>query len=169
MVIIIFRQLLNLNSNKCILQQNVGFPSGSDGKESACNSGDPGSISGSGRSPGEMATHSSILAQRIHWTEETGGLQSMGIQRVGHNLATEHKIYYRFLTCAVNLYVLISFLHLFGCLQMAGPQAVKFTKQIALKYSFSKGPLSNFCKSALSCFPNLTYVTCMFLYTNFVQ
>ena len=31
----------------------MGFPSGSDGKESACNSGDPGSISGSGRSPGE--------------------------------------------------------------------------------------------------------------------
>ena len=94
----------------------------------------------------------------------------MGVQRVGHNLATEHKKYYRFLTCAVNLYVLlISFLHLFGCLQMAGPQAVKFTKQVALKYSFSKGPLSNFCKSALSCFPNLTYVTCVFLHTNFVQ
>ena len=33
----------------------------------------------------EMATHSSILAWRIPWTEETGGLQSMGSQRVGHN------------------------------------------------------------------------------------
>ena len=32
-----------------------------------------------------MATHSSILAWRISWTEETGGLQSMGSQRVGHN------------------------------------------------------------------------------------
>ena len=32
-----------------------------------------------------MATHSSILAQRIPWTEEPGGLQSMGLQRVGHN------------------------------------------------------------------------------------
>ena len=31
------------------------------------------------------ATHSSILAQRIPWTEEPGGLQSMGSQRVGHN------------------------------------------------------------------------------------
>ena len=31
-----------------------------------------------------MATHSSILAQRIPWTEEPGGLQSMGSQRVGH-------------------------------------------------------------------------------------
>ena len=31
----------------------MGFPGGSDGKESACNSGDPGSILGSGRSPGE--------------------------------------------------------------------------------------------------------------------
>ena len=31
-----------------------------------------------------MATHSSILAWRIQWTEEPGGLQSMGSQRVGH-------------------------------------------------------------------------------------
>ena len=33
----------------------------------------------------EMATHSSILAWEIQWTEEPGGLQSMGLQRVGHN------------------------------------------------------------------------------------
>ena len=32
-----------------------------------------------------MATHSSILARRIPWTEEPGGLQSMGSQRVGHD------------------------------------------------------------------------------------
>ena len=33
----------------------------------------------------EMATHSSILAWRIPWTEEPGGLQSMGLQRVRHD------------------------------------------------------------------------------------
>ena len=33
----------------------------------------------------EMATHSSILTWRIPWTEEPGGLQSMGSQRVGHD------------------------------------------------------------------------------------
>ena len=33
----------------------------------------------------EKATHSSILAWRIPWTEETGRMQSMGSQRVGHN------------------------------------------------------------------------------------
>ena len=33
----------------------------------------------------EMATHSSILAWRSPWTEESGGLQSMGSQRVGHD------------------------------------------------------------------------------------
>ena len=33
----------------------------------------------------EMATHSSILAWRIQWTEEPGRLQSMGLQRVGHD------------------------------------------------------------------------------------
>ena len=36
----------------------------------------------------EMATHSSILAWRIPWMEEPGGLQSMGSQRVGHDWAT---------------------------------------------------------------------------------
>ena len=35
-----------------------------------------------------MATHSSMLAWRIPWTEESGGLQSMGLSRGGHNLAT---------------------------------------------------------------------------------
>ena len=33
----------------------------------------------------EMATHSSILAWKIPWTEEPGRLQSMGLQKVGHN------------------------------------------------------------------------------------
>ena len=33
----------------------------------------------------EMATHSSIIAWKISWTEEPSGLQSMGLQRVGHN------------------------------------------------------------------------------------
>ena len=38
----------------------------------------------------EMAIHSSILSRRISWTEEPDRLQSMGSQRAGHNLATEH-------------------------------------------------------------------------------
>ena len=36
-----------------------------------------------------MATHSSILVWEIPWTEEPGGLQSTGSQRVGHNLVTK--------------------------------------------------------------------------------
>ena len=39
-----------------------------------------------------MATHSSILAWRIPWTEEPGGLQSMGSQGVGHDRATKHTV-----------------------------------------------------------------------------
>ena len=38
----------------------------------------------------ETATHSSIFAWEIPWTEESGGLQSTGSQRVGHDLATKH-------------------------------------------------------------------------------
>ena len=59
-----------------------GFPGGSDSKESACNAGDLG-----WEDPLEkgMATHSNILIWRIPWTEEPGGLQSMGWQRAGHS------------------------------------------------------------------------------------
>ena len=41
----------------------------------------------------EMATHSSILAWKIPWTEEPVGLQSMGSQRVGHDGDFTHKLY----------------------------------------------------------------------------
>ena len=67
----------------------MGFLGGSDGKESACNAGDRSSILGFnlGKIPLEegMATHSSILAWSIPWTEEPGGLRSMGSQKVRHN------------------------------------------------------------------------------------
>ena len=62
------------------------FPGGSDGKASTYNAGDPGSVPRLGRSlEKEMATHSSIPAWKIPWTEEPGRLQSMGSQRVGHD------------------------------------------------------------------------------------
>ena len=38
----------------------------------------------------EIATHSRILAWEVPWTEEPGGLQSMGSQRVGHDWAIKH-------------------------------------------------------------------------------
>ena len=57
----------------------------SDGKESAYNSGDTRDASWEDTLEKSMATHSSILAWRIPWTEEPGGLQSMGPQRVGHH------------------------------------------------------------------------------------
>ena len=56
------------------------------GKESAYNAGNLESVPGQ-EDPLEkaMATHCSILAWRIPWTEEPSGLQSMGLQRVRHN------------------------------------------------------------------------------------
>ena len=65
---------------------SIGFPGSSDGKESACKVGDPGSIPELGRSIEEgKATHSSNLAWKIPWTKEPGGPQSMGLQRVRHD------------------------------------------------------------------------------------
>ena len=64
----------------------MGFPGGSDGKESAWNAGDLGLILRSGGSPGEgNGYHSGILAWRIPWIEEPCALQSLGSERVGHD------------------------------------------------------------------------------------
>ena len=65
-----------------------------------CNAGDQGSIPGSGRSlEKETATHSSILAWRVPWTEEPCGLQSMGSRRIRHDWVTNT---FTFLTCVIT-------------------------------------------------------------------
>ena len=57
--------------------------------QSACNAGDPGSIPDSGRSPGEGNSYPlQFLSWRIPWTKEPGRLQSMELQRVGHDWAS---------------------------------------------------------------------------------
>ena len=77
------QEILGLNPSKAFL---LGFPGGSEGKASARNAGALGSIPGLGRFLEKvMATHSSTLAWKIPWTEEPGRLQSMGLQRVGHD------------------------------------------------------------------------------------
>ena len=61
----------------------VGFPGGSNGKESTCNAGDMGSVPVLGRFPG--GGHGNPLqfsCLENPWTEEPGGLLSMGLQRV---------------------------------------------------------------------------------------
>ena len=59
-------------------------------QETVCNARDAGLIPESGRSPGEgNDNHLTILAWEMPWTEEPGGLRSMGLPIVGHNLATK--------------------------------------------------------------------------------
>ena len=62
----------------------MDFPGGSDGKEFACSAGDPQvqSLGWEDSLEKGMAIHSSVVAWRIPWTEEPGGLQSLGLQRV---------------------------------------------------------------------------------------
>ena len=68
------------------------FPGDSVGKESSCQAGDASSIPGwEDPLEKEMATHYSNLAWEIPWTEEPGGLQSMGSKGVRLNLATKQQ------------------------------------------------------------------------------
>ena len=70
----------------CSLPNTIGLPRWLSGKESACQAGDLGSVLGSERSSGEeMSTHFNILAWKIPWTEEHGGWECKGWQRVRHN------------------------------------------------------------------------------------
>ena len=63
-----------------------GFPGGSDGKASACDAEDLGSIPGLGRSPGEgNGNPLQYSCWKIPWTKEPGRLESMGSQRVRHD------------------------------------------------------------------------------------
>ena len=68
------------------------FPGGSDGKVSVYNARELGSSPGLGDPlEKEMGTHSRTIAWKSPRTEELGGLQSMGSQRVGHFLVTEQQ------------------------------------------------------------------------------
>ena len=64
----------------------LDFPGGSDGKEYTCNAGDPGSFFDLGRSPGEgNGNPLQYSCQENLMDKGAFGLQSMGIQRVGHD------------------------------------------------------------------------------------
>ena len=68
--------------NSC-LKASAGLPGGTDGKESAFSAGDTGLISGLGRYPeGRNGNLCTMLVWKIPWTEESGRLQSMWLQRV---------------------------------------------------------------------------------------
>ena len=71
------------------LSSGWGFPAGSVVKNLPGNKGDPGLIPGSDHLRKELATHSSILAWRRQWTEESGGYSPWDHKRVGHDLATQ--------------------------------------------------------------------------------
>ena len=83
---LVFVSLINMCLIKLTKAMCLGFPCSSVSKESACSIGDRGSTPGLGRSPGEgNGNPLSILAWKISWTQEPGGLHSMGPQRVGHD------------------------------------------------------------------------------------
>ena len=85
------RNLTSLSFDVYLGKKGI-ITAGSDGKESSCNVGGISLIFLGWVDPLEegMAIHSSILAWRIPWKEEPGGLQSMGLQRVGHDQMTKH-------------------------------------------------------------------------------
>ena len=64
----------------------------------------------------EMATHSSILAQKIPWTEEPARIQYMGLQRVGHDLLTKQKKQQYSILIYYTIQIVIPFCTLYPCI-----------------------------------------------------
>ena len=82
-----------LNNNIVAIQGCIDFPGGASGKEPHCQEMQEtwvGSLGGEDPLEEDTATHSSTLAWEIPWTEESGGLQSIGSQRARHNWAHMH-------------------------------------------------------------------------------
>ena len=72
----------------------ASLPRGSEGEASVCNAEDLRSVLGrEDPQAKEMATQSSTIAWKIPWMEETGRLQSMGSQKVGHDWVTSLSLY----------------------------------------------------------------------------
>ena len=79
-----------------IYYPSLGFPRWLSSKESTCQTGDMVFTPGSGRAPGggnphQYSIHSNILAWEISLTEDPGGLESMGLQRLVHSLVTKQQ------------------------------------------------------------------------------
>ena len=83
----LFELFLSLLISLKLFAENLGFPGGSDGKESACSVGDLGLTPVLGRFPWRRARQPTpvSLPGESPWTEEPGGLQSLGSQRVRHD------------------------------------------------------------------------------------
>ena len=89
--------------NLCLAKINKGLPYSSSGKESVCNAGNQGSRLGSGRSPGAgngNPLQYSCLENSMD--REAWRVQSMGLQRVGHDLVTEQQQRKQTLVCALG-------------------------------------------------------------------
>ena len=83
----------HINNKKIIRAgEGIGFPGGSDGKESTCNAEDMSLIPGLWRAPGRGHGNPlpGLLTGESPWTEEPGGLQSIGSQRVEYDWVTKH-------------------------------------------------------------------------------
>ena len=82
--------IVSREENKRVIRAERGFPGGSMVKKPP--ELQVQSLGQKDALEKETASHSSVLACRIPWTEEPGGLWSVGLQRVGHNLATKQQL-----------------------------------------------------------------------------
>ena len=102
----------------------------------------------------EMAAHSSILAWRTPWTEEPGGLQSMGLQRVRHDCANTHThTHTNLFTTCLNMFALHCYFWQ-GCYEMKNRSQYTRVEKVLLQkqpvfytlYKFSVTGIGGLCK-----------------------
>ena len=110
-----------------------------------------GSLCGEGSLEKKMAIHSSILAWRIPWTEELNGLQSMGLQRIGHNQSQSNWVHMHVPVVVIHS---LSRVWLFVTPRTAARQtSLSFTVSWSLLKSC---PLSQWCQPTISSVAHLS-------------
>ena len=110
------------------------IPGGSDGKASAYNAGDRGSIPGSGRSPGGQNVNLLQYSWKIPWTEEPGGLQSIGI--LFSNQTPTHTHIHTPHPTLIVVVMLLSYAY------SSQPHGLQHTRQASLSFTISQSLLN---------------------------
>ena len=108
---------------------SMGFPGGSDGKESTCNAGDLGLIPGLGRYPwgGQGNPLQCPCLENFHGQRSLGGLQVIGPQRVEHDWATKHCTAYTDLLAKTIYNPMTAFVFIFGSLTLYTQLALRLS------------------------------------------
>ena len=142
----------------------MGFPCGSVVKKPPANAGDMGSIPRSRRSPGEGNGNPFYYScWEIPWTEEPGGLQSMGSQRIGHDWDTKQQ---QTSSCTAKLKGIDSWINIFHLRRVS---SLDWSMERTTNFKWHPHPDRKKTKTVVDCWPKNPDQICKTYPTNSIE